>query len=173
MALKLTEAKRNEDHIPVKLAAIGDVPAREKEIHELIARQAYAIYEGRGHVHGSDIEDWLQAESEVLATLCVGFTELNGDLKVDIGIRASELPQLQVHIEPLRLIISGKKKAPARLLHQRPPDAGQRAIEIFQIIDFPMQVEPLGAKAAFWKGLLEIRIPKAAKTKTFGAAKVA
>ena len=34
---------------------------------EAIARRAYEIYTARGGSHGYDIEDWLQAERELLA----------------------------------------------------------------------------------------------------------
>ncbi len=33
---------------------------------ETIARRAYEIYTARGGTHGYDIEDWLQAERELL-----------------------------------------------------------------------------------------------------------
>ena len=33
---------------------------------EAIARRAYEIYSARGGTHGYDIEDWLQAERELL-----------------------------------------------------------------------------------------------------------
>ena len=35
----------------------------------LIARRAYQLYEGRGCLDGFDLQDWLQAESEVLEQL--------------------------------------------------------------------------------------------------------
>ena len=34
--------------------------------HELIAIRAYEIFQSRGAVDGADIDDWLQAEKEVL-----------------------------------------------------------------------------------------------------------
>jgi len=38
-------------------------------LHAVIARRAFEIYEQRGAGHGRDWEDWLQAEREVLAAL--------------------------------------------------------------------------------------------------------
>ena len=32
---------------------------------DAIARRAYEIYESRGRIDGSDVEDWLQAEREL------------------------------------------------------------------------------------------------------------
>jgi hypothetical protein len=45
----------------------GQLPRKSSpEVEDDIRRRAYEIYETRGFTGGSDIEDWLQAESEVL-----------------------------------------------------------------------------------------------------------
>jgi hypothetical protein len=36
------------------------------ELEERIRVRAYELYEARGHEHGHDREDWLQAEGEIL-----------------------------------------------------------------------------------------------------------
>jgi hypothetical protein len=35
--------------------------------HQAIAERAYAIYESRNWQHGHDLDDWLRAESELMA----------------------------------------------------------------------------------------------------------
>ncbi len=35
--------------------------------HQRIALRAYELYEARGYIHGFDVEDWLQAEREILS----------------------------------------------------------------------------------------------------------
>jgi hypothetical protein len=32
----------------------------------MIAQRAYELYEQRGHTHGHDLEDWLEAERQIL-----------------------------------------------------------------------------------------------------------
>lgn len=172
MATKLKDTQTTEP-MPVKLSGISNVAGRSQEIHELIARRAYAIYEGRGHIDGHDKEDWLQAQSEVLATLFVGFIELNGDISIDIGIMPCELPQLQVAIEPWRLIVSGKRKPLDLEVGPSHPDGKPKQMEILQMVDFPVEVEPSRAKATLSNGLLELRIPKVRKTEKALAAKAA
>ena len=46
-------------HIP--LAATIDIPT-----HEEIAQRAFVIYEQRGAANGSDLDDWLEAERQLL-----------------------------------------------------------------------------------------------------------
>jgi outer membrane protein TolC len=42
------------------------VSATAADLQEQIERRAYELYEQRGRIHGFDIDDWLQAENEVL-----------------------------------------------------------------------------------------------------------
>jgi hypothetical protein len=41
-------------------------PPRRDPITEAIARRAYELFLARGAKHGNDLEDWLQAERELL-----------------------------------------------------------------------------------------------------------
>jgi len=47
--------KRNEERLE-----------RPFDPHEQVRRRAYELYEQRGKEDGHDLEDWLQAESEVV-----------------------------------------------------------------------------------------------------------
>lgn len=40
---------------------------RPVDLHTQIARRAYQLYEDRGRKSGRDLEDWLQAEQEILS----------------------------------------------------------------------------------------------------------
>jgi len=41
--------------------------AEANGMHERIALRAYALYEERGYRHGWDLQDWLDAEREILS----------------------------------------------------------------------------------------------------------
>ncbi|HSF23499.1 MAG TPA: DUF2934 domain-containing protein [Blastocatellia bacterium] len=41
----------------------------EREVQEAVSLRAYEIYQSRGQEYGHDLDDWLQAENEVLAAL--------------------------------------------------------------------------------------------------------
>jgi len=38
----------------------------DQRVSDLIAARAYEIFQSRGAGHGADIDDWLQAEKEIL-----------------------------------------------------------------------------------------------------------
>ena len=41
-------------------------PTQHEDLQEQVRRRAYELYELRGRENGHDLEDWLQAESEVI-----------------------------------------------------------------------------------------------------------
>ena len=57
----LSQAKPKEPQI-----SAGPSMALSEELRERIAQRAYEIHHRRGGHHGSDWEDWLQAEREIL-----------------------------------------------------------------------------------------------------------
>lgn len=54
--------RSTSDPIPI------DTGLRSPELEEQIRTRAYEIYEQRGRDEAHDIDDWLQAESELMAT---------------------------------------------------------------------------------------------------------
>jgi hypothetical protein len=53
--------KRTKTEFRTVTGPVGNVPN-----HEAIMRRAYEIHVGRGGLHGHDLDDWLQAERELL-----------------------------------------------------------------------------------------------------------
>ncbi|PYU88980.1 MAG: hypothetical protein DMG25_19385 [Acidobacteria bacterium] len=61
---------------------------RLQELHELIARRAYEIFESKGRAFGRDLESWLQAESELLHPVHVDLRNLTKALRFGLRCRA-------------------------------------------------------------------------------------
>ncbi len=40
-----------------------------ESLHEKIAKRAYEIFQARGGVHGYHLDDWFQAEKEILGSI--------------------------------------------------------------------------------------------------------
>jgi len=52
----------NQNPIPPKETELSDTAL----LRRLFARRAYQLYEARGCLDGFDLQDWLQAEREIL-----------------------------------------------------------------------------------------------------------
>lgn len=136
---------------------------RRKEIDDLIARRAYEIFERRGAAHGHDADDWLWAESEVLYPCRHDLKELPAAL-----ILRAEMPgnftadELDLSIEPRRLMLSGKRIVDAIYGNQ----GGGRLLRmpelIFRVHELPVDIDPSRTTATLQAGTLEVVMPKAA-----------
>ena len=57
----------------VKFVPADMLDQRNGEIQNMIARRAYELFEHRGRVPGHEIEDWEQAETELLLSVQTRF----------------------------------------------------------------------------------------------------
>src|SRR5438105_12875887 len=103
--------RQREANTPVKFVSPGILLNRKNEIHNMIARRAYELFESHGFTHGHDVDDWIEAEVDLLHPY-------RHDLKesVEAIIFRADLPssfaadQLKVSVEPRRLTVSGERE---------------------------------------------------------------
>lgn len=63
-----SRGNRNELRIPLP-PTTDPTPARVRPTREQIAQRAYELFEAGGRRHGSDRQDWLRAERELMLGL--------------------------------------------------------------------------------------------------------
>lgn len=149
-------------------ASVKFVPAdmleqRKREIQNMIARRAYEHFEHRGRIPGHEIEDWEQAETDLLIYPC------RHDLResAEAIILHAELPgsftadQLKVSVEPRRLMVSGEKEINVLYGDAKGAHAELRSQQIFRVHDLPVDVDPSKATATLKGAMVEIVLPKA------------
>ena len=163
MSTKLApEAQPLAAPVKVEVGVIESLFDRAKEIYESIARRAYELFEGRGRQDGFDFDDWLRAEREmVLPTVTI---ENDDHLEVRAEVPGFTEKEIQVNLEPRRLIISGKTEQTGE---QKSGDATYRSLrsnEFFNTLDLLEEVDPAKATATLKNGVLDIKLPKAAQT---------
>jgi len=74
---QLTSYSDDFEHSPEHLAAVREVVEREnpwavslqEQVEAEIKERAYRLYEGRGKLEGYALDDWLQAETEVVTQM--------------------------------------------------------------------------------------------------------
>ena len=64
---RTARSKNATAEVPVSAPAEDEAPLHDEPSTEEIARRAYEIFLERGGAHGSDSDDWLQAELELRA----------------------------------------------------------------------------------------------------------
>lgn len=116
----MTEISNRESTDEIRMRLLND-----PEVKELISLRAYEIYLGRNGEIGSEIDDWLRAENEILAVMLREELQESAVLVVDAGepveerlIVVEEVPEPEpVKIEAL---VSGEE-IPLILAETLPP----------------------------------------------------
>lgn len=149
MTIKVCLAEEQDKaDTPVKFVPVRLLQQRKAEIHNMIARRAYELFECRGRVPSHEIDDWVQAESEVIYPCCHDLKESAEAIILRVDLPGSlTADQLTVSVEPRRLLVSGEKEI--SLLYGDASDTHWevRSQQIFRVHDLPADVDPSKATA--------------------------
>jgi HSP20 family molecular chaperone IbpA len=169
-----SEARRREAARQVKRVEPDVSVNRKNEIHDLIARRAYELFESHGRIHGRDINDWVDAELEVLhpcrhelkeaAGAVIFFVDLPGSFTAD---------QISVSVEPRRLTISGEREVDVICGGNEPAHTEMKAQRIFLVEELPVEVDPSRTATKLDGEMLEIVMPIVTDTSTFAEKSLA
>jgi HSP20 family protein len=144
----------------------SDFFERANFIFEEISRRAYQLFEGRGQMFGRDLEDWFQAERELLHPVHIHVGEADDTLEIKAEVPGFNEKELSIHVEPSRLVITGKRETKKDETKGKTIYSETCADEIMRVIDLPAEVETEKVTATLKNGVLELRLPKAAKAKS-------
>jgi HSP20 family molecular chaperone IbpA len=158
-----TSVKNHGGNVLVTVVPTQVLIDRMNEMRGMIARRAYELFEGRGRVHGRNVDDWLQAESELLHS-CRDHLKDSGEAI----ILHAEMPgsftadQLKVSVEPRRVRVSGEREV--EVLHGDSEGTHMRneAQRILRVHELPVDVDPSRATATLKDEALEVVMPKIA-----------
>jgi len=153
----------------VKLVEPGILLDRINRIHEGIERRAFEIFQNNGGVPGRELDDWFKAEEELLHPVHMNLAESDGALTVAVEVPGFAADQLQVSLEPRRLMISGKKETSKEKEEEQRQTIVYReqcSDEILRVIDLPEDVDPAKATAILKHGVLELKLPKGVRPVT-------
>lgn len=151
----------------VSLVPANTVLDREGDIHRMIARHAYQLFQARGGEHGHDHEDWLAAECEVLRPCRYRLRE-----SADAIVCAVDLPvsftadQLKVKVEANRVMVHGERHVATTVLDGSGTHTESRPQRIFELLGLPAKVDPAKSTATLKNDTLVVAMPKVAAVAT-------
>ena len=141
---------------------VVDANEQARRIQEAIARRAYEIFERRGSASWHELEDWREAEAELLRPCCSGRMSVDGTLWMGTDAAAFEKDTIEIWVAPHRLTICGKPRAakesiaPVTERNGSCPDGGM----IFQAIELNCEIDPSRVTATTNGPCLDIFLTK-------------
>jgi HSP20 family molecular chaperone IbpA len=153
--------------IPVKLvtstnAALHRLRQLMKTVHDEIRHRAFRLFQQRGCEEGHELEDWLEAEREVLCSPACEMAETADEVRIHAALPACPVKNLQVDVLPNSITIEGKA---VRSQHRNGEkihfsEFGER--RLLRQFDLPAQIDPCEVQATLDNGVLRIVARKAA-----------
>jgi HSP20 family protein len=158
-ALESVSAKES---VPVKMTS-NDLIERFNKVYDEIANRAFSIFEKEGGIFGRDLENWFKAETELLHPVHVSVAEADGTVTVQAEVPGFAVKDLEVTLEPQRLIISGKRETKEETQKGKTVYKEQCSNQIFRAVSLPAEVDASKATATLKNGVLELQVPKSTK----------
>jgi HSP20 family protein len=166
MAEKNTAVERTPESKEPQILTSESLADRVNLMCDRITRRAYEIFDGNGHRLGHDVEDWFQAEAELLRPVSLDLTETENALELKAEVPGFTEKDLEVSVEPQRLTISGKHEASKEEKKGKTLYSETSSSDILRVITLPAEVDAAKASATLKDGILNLTLPKAAKAQT-------
>ena len=168
---KAKKSKPTRSGVPFSLSSPADLQSKVQKLQLAIARRAHELFEARGQEHGHDLDDWLQAESELLCPVSVAMSQSNDCVKLYASLSGFGQSDIEVSVEPGRVMILGKKAQSSKVTEpETTGQSGARPDQVMQVIDLATEVAPERAIVEFNSGELICELPAASKNKAQTAA---
>jgi HSP20 family molecular chaperone IbpA len=128
-------------------------------IHDEIQRRAYYLYLQNGCREGHDMEDWLEAERDVLCAAPGEVTETQQDIEIQAALPDVDSRTLEVDVLPDWVAVEGRAEHGEKRLLRR--------------FDLAARIDPDGVTATLEDGVLKIVARKAAAAPKAAAQRAA
>lgn len=148
---------------PVKFESLLD---RMNEVFTDISKRAFEIFNGNGRVFGRELEDWLRAEREFLHPVQIQLSESGESLEVRAEVPGFSEKELEISAEPRRVTIGGKRETSTEEKKGKTFYSETGRDQILRIVDLPAEIESDKVSATLKNGVLELTMPKSAKTRS-------
>ena len=138
------------------------------ELQETIRQRAFGLFSERGTVHGSDTEDWLRAERELVWVPQSETMEDDKQFRLRLIVPGLEAQDLQITAMPDAIIVQAEgasKEVKEAKDASTVPFKELRGRKLFRRFDFDEPIDPSRTEASLAKGILEIVASKAAPAK--------
>ena len=146
----------------LRLVSADQIVDRMKETMDAVARRAFEVFERNGRRLGHDLEDWFQAEAELLHPVSLDISETDSALTVELEVPGFTEKDIQISVEPHRLTVTGKRESREEKRKGKTVYSERRSNEILRTVELPCDVDPAhrAIKATYDLGVLTITLPK-------------
>lgn len=97
------EVKPVEENTPASTSLLD----RFEELTNQVKERAYQLFEARGRKHGRQLDDWCQAEGELLTACACDVKATDDQLVIEVDVPGFQAEDLKVNVLPDTVIVEG------------------------------------------------------------------
>ena len=133
-------------------------------MHDRIMKRAFEIFDGNGHAFGNDLEDWLQAERELVWKPAIEIEEKDNEIRLQIATPGVDPKDIDIEVTPEDILVK------AETHHEHKEDKGEVHVceftsgNMFRSVHLPKKINPDKVKAEFKNGMLSLTAQIAKET---------
>jgi HSP20 family protein len=161
MSTEITTKSHSKQPVIYRMSEGESLIRRVDDLFDTLNRRAYELFESRGCQDGHDLQDWFQAESELLGPMPVEISDADDELIVRADLPGFREKDIEVREEPHRLVITGKREQIREQQKRKTIYSDRKSDEVFRLVGLSEEVDPNRVKASLQDGILEVELPKA------------
>jgi HSP20 family protein len=126
------------------------------KLHDRIMKRAYELFDGNGHVFGGDIDDWLQAERELVWKPAIELKEMGNEIHLQIATPGVDPKDINIEVTPDDILVRAETR------HEHKEDKGEVHMcefasgNLFRSVHLPRKINPDRVKAEYKDGMLSL-----------------
>jgi HSP20 family protein len=132
-----------------------------ERIQNRIMRRAYEIFSLNGGIFGRDIDNWLQAERELVWKPAIELEEKDNEFRLEIAAPGVDPKDIDIEVTPEDILVR------ADVHHEHKEKKGEVYVcefasgNLFRSIHLPKKIDADKVKAEFKNGMLTLKAPVA------------
>ena len=150
--------ERTMKPLPAPFEEFEEFSTPMQEFFELIARRPFELLGAAPRFFTRNLESIFKTEPEVFRPVSLKLYETEAALVVRAEVPGFTEKELDVNVEPWRLVITGKKECRE---DKDVPVYKEKLNQIYRTVKFPVEIRPEEVKAILKNGVLELTLPKA------------
>lgn len=158
--MKESIIERTIKPLPVPFEEFEEFSTPMQEFFDLVARRPFELLGATPRFFTRELENWLKPEPEVFRPVNLKLYETEEALIVRAELPGFTEKELDLNVEPWRLIITAKKEFTEEK-KELAPVYREKLNKIYRTVKFPIEVRPEAVKAILKNGVLEVILPKA------------
>jgi hypothetical protein len=128
--------------VPVRVEGPDSIPPMLDAVRARVSARAFENFIARGGVHGHDLDDWLDAERELIIKPLAAVHAEGEDVFIEMVLPEIDLKRLTVHTALRHIVVAS--------------DPDEDGLQLCQLIELPCEISLDGVDAEKLQNLLRI-----------------